>query len=281
MKEFRLLYAHEIECRVNTVVSNNKGTSCSLLLYKDARVDMKLLDEKCGVMDWKRSHEVIDGNLYCTISIWDSDKKEWVSKQDVGTESFTEKEKGQASDSFKRAGFNWGIGRELYTAPSIWVRLNTDEISNKNGKPTTYARFVVSEIGYDEDKCINKLVITDMKGVVRYSFNKDSEEVMQPVIANNGDGNPLMDVALSDFKNAGSMESLEMTWKNYESLHGNKAFRRVYMEYRKNMFESSLKGARTIKELRDLWEKNSYETKLPGMKELKDKRKGELSRGTA
>lgn len=281
MKEFRLLYAHEIECRVNTVVSNSKGTSCSLLLYKDARVDMKLLDEKCGVMDWKRSHEVIDGNLYCTISIWDSDKKEWVSKQDVGTESFTEKEKGQASDSFKRAGFNWGIGRELYTAPPIWVRLNADEISNKNGKPTTYARFVVSEIGYDKDKCINKLVITDMKGVVRYSFNKDCEEVMQPVIANNGDENPLMDVALNDFKNAGSMESLEMTWKNYESLHDNKAFERVYMEYRKKMFESSLKGARTIEELRKLWEKNSSEKSLPGMKELKNKRKEELSRGTA
>lgn len=92
---FRPLKADEIECRIATVKKNG----VSLLLYKDARVDMRLLDETVGQLNWKRSHQLIDGNLYCTIEIWDAEKKQWISKQDVGTESYTEKEKGQASDS--------------------------------------------------------------------------------------------------------------------------------------------------------------------------------------
>ena len=105
----RLLRADEIECRIAMV--NEKGLS--LLLYKDARVDQKILDETFGIFGWKRSHQCIDGNLYCTVEILDKDSGEWIAKQDVGTMSCSEKEKGQASDSFKRACFNWGIGREL------------------------------------------------------------------------------------------------------------------------------------------------------------------------
>ena len=112
-KEIRLLEADEIECRVATI--NEKGVS--LLLFKDARVDQKILDETFTPFGWSRSHQTIEGNLYCTVEIWDEDKLQWVGKQDVGTMSYSEKEKGQASDSFKRACFNWGIGRELYTAP--------------------------------------------------------------------------------------------------------------------------------------------------------------------
>lgn len=103
--QFRPLRADEIECRVATVKQNG----ISLLLYKDARVDMRLLDEVVGKMNWKRDHQVIDDCLYCTVSVWDEDKKEWVGKQDVGVESFSEKEKGRASDAFKRACFNLGM----------------------------------------------------------------------------------------------------------------------------------------------------------------------------
>ena len=103
--KFRLLTADEIECRIGTV----KAQGVSLLLYKDARTDQNILDEVVGSMNWQRSHQILDGNLYCTVSIWDEEKKQWISKQDVGTESFTEKEKGQASDCFKRACFNFGI----------------------------------------------------------------------------------------------------------------------------------------------------------------------------
>ena len=140
MIKFRPLRADEVECRISTC--GEKGLS--LLLYKDARVDMKLLDETVGPLNWKRSHQLIGNNLYCTIEIWDSEKQQWVSKQDVGVESYTEKEKGQASDSFKRAGFNVGIGRELYTAPFIWIFPNDCKlVKSKEGKFSCYDRFKV------------------------------------------------------------------------------------------------------------------------------------------
>ena len=110
MNMIRLLRADEIECRVSTI--SEKGVS--LLLYKDARVDQRILDETFTPLGWQRTHQSIDGNLYCTVSIWDDAKRQWIAKQDVGTMGYTEKEKSQASDSFKRACFNIGIGRELY-----------------------------------------------------------------------------------------------------------------------------------------------------------------------
>lgn len=124
-----LLTAQDIECRVQSV-SRSKGSGrvgAVLLLYKDARVDMRILDQVFGPNNWRRTHEVINGNLFCNIDIWDAQKHDWVRKQDVGVESNTEKEKGQASDAFKRAGFNVGIGRELYTAPFIYVELAENE----------------------------------------------------------------------------------------------------------------------------------------------------------
>lgn len=165
--EIRKLKASEIECRVGTI--NDKG--CSLLLYKDARCDMRILDETFGAMNWQRSHEIIDGNLYCLVSVLNEQGK-WVSKQDVGVESFTEKEKGQASDSFKRACVNWGIGRELYTSPFIWVNHAEKETYQKNGKWQTYQSFHVTEIGYNADGEINHLVISDSKGNERYRYGK-------------------------------------------------------------------------------------------------------------
>ena len=173
-----LLTEKDIDCRVQSVFKNSKGVSAILLLYKDARVDMRILDKVYGPMNWRRTHEVINGNLFCNIDIWDEDKKEWVRKQDVGTESNTEKEKGQASDSFKRAGTNVGIGRELYTAPFIVVGLNEEEYETKNlggkevlrCKPAT--KFYVSEIEYDEDKTISLLKICDKARNERYCYPK-------------------------------------------------------------------------------------------------------------
>lgn len=75
----RLLHADEIECRVASI--SEKGAS--LLLFKDARVDLKVLDETFGTFGWQRTHQTIDGNLYCTISLWDEKKKQWIAKQDV------------------------------------------------------------------------------------------------------------------------------------------------------------------------------------------------------
>ncbi len=164
--EFRTLRADEIECRVGTVT--DKGVS--LLVYKDARVDMRLLDEMVGADNWQRKHELIDGQLFCTVSIRNGNG-EWVGKQDVGTESNTEKEKGRASDAFKRACFNWGIGRELYSCPFVWVNLAQNEWkANAYGKSQPRVKFHVSEIAYDDNRNVSRLVIKDDKGSVRFTF---------------------------------------------------------------------------------------------------------------
>lgn len=154
----RLLKANEIECRIGSI--NEKGAT--LLLYKDARVDMALLDETFGVGGWQRKHYELKNHIYASVGIKIED--EWVWKDDVGTESNTEATKGESSDSFKRACFNWGIGRELYTAPFIWISgIHYSAYINKSGKPATYDKFSVIDIGYDENKEINSLVIRNEK----------------------------------------------------------------------------------------------------------------------
>jgi len=181
--EFRLLKAEEIDCRVASI----DKTWCTLLLYKDARVDMNVLDETVGAMNWKKSYSRDNAN--CTVSLWDEEKKQWVDKEDTGVESFSEKEKGLASDSFKRACFNWGIGRELYTAPSIFVLprkdmgkiRKPDEESNEffvgnNGKYTTKTRFYVDYIDYDENRNIQDLIIRDHKGNIRFEQLTDKAQ---------------------------------------------------------------------------------------------------------
>jgi hypothetical protein len=157
--KFRTLNANEIDVRIATVKENG----VSLLLYKDARCDMNILDETVGAYNWKREHTRENAN--CTVSVWDSEKSQWISKEDTGTESFTEKEKGLASDSFKRACFNWGIGRELYTAPFIWVSKEKCNIKENDfqGKKTykCFDDFYVSQIIYDEKKQIIALAVNN------------------------------------------------------------------------------------------------------------------------
>jgi hypothetical protein len=166
--KIRTLRTSEIECRVQQVKSNG----CVLLLYKDARCDMRILDEVFGIDGWEREHQVVNGNLYCTVRIWSEKRQQWISKQDVGTESNTEKQKGEASDSFKRACFNIGIGRELYSAPFIWINLDKSEVQEENRryKLDYKVKFEVKEIEYNEDREISKLVIIDQNGKERFSY---------------------------------------------------------------------------------------------------------------
>lgn len=178
-KEIRLLLADEIECRVATINENG----LSLLLFKDARVDQKILDETFTPFGWRRSHQTIDGNLYCTVEIWDEDKEQWVGKQDVGTMSYSEKEKGQASDSFKRACFNWGIGRELYTAPFIWIPAAKVTIQKKGDKFVASDHFSVKEIVYNDRKEIKALVVVNSKNVVVFSYNTDKKQGLKQKIS--------------------------------------------------------------------------------------------------
>ena len=138
---FRDLRADEIECRV----AQAKQNGVSLLLYKDARCDQNILDETVGPMNWQREH--CRENANCVVSIWDKEKNLWIRKEDTGKESNTEAEKGLASDSFKRACFNWGIGRELYTAPFIWISAENCVALKQNGQRwQCFDRFFVEKI---------------------------------------------------------------------------------------------------------------------------------------
>lgn len=153
MLKFRDLTKDEIDCRIQSVQKEGKGLV--LLLYKDARVDQNILDETVGPENWQREHYECKGNLFCRVGIdtnatVENAQPRWVWKADCGTESNTEAQKGEASDSFKRACFNWGIGRELYTAPFVWIPANKCNIKKavKNGKEvfSCYDNFIVEKI---------------------------------------------------------------------------------------------------------------------------------------
>jgi hypothetical protein len=170
MNMFRTLRADEIDCRIAQIKENG----LSLLLYKDARCDQNILDETVGPMFWKREHT--RDNRNCIVSIWSEELKQWISKEDTGTESNTEKEKGLASDSFKRACFNWGIGRELYTAPFIWVPAEKCMITENRGRPACFDRFTVKGIGYT-DGVITGIEIKNQKtGKICFKWGEISEE---------------------------------------------------------------------------------------------------------
>lgn len=209
MAEIRLLTASDIECRTQHVDKAFKW--CSLLLYKNARVDMQILDETFGRFGWQRTHEIINGRLYCTVSIYDNEKKQWVSKQDVGTESNTEAEKGQASDAFKRACFNIGIGRELYTSPKIFVTLFPDDIRNNK----LYTKFEVSEIGYNGN-AINFLRIKDDKGKIRFEYAEK-------------------EVVLNQVRNANNVSELAWLFNMHEELQADSEFMSALTEKKKSL----------------------------------------------
>lgn len=165
--KFRDLTKDEIECRIQSVKENE----LVLLLYKDARVDMNILDETVGAECWQREHYECKGNLFCRVGICVETKKgesvfpEWIWKSDCGVESNTEAQKGEASDSFKRACFNWGIGRELYTSPVVKIPAESCKIKDSGtkdryGKPVykCYDKFSVEKIRI-ENKRITALSI--------------------------------------------------------------------------------------------------------------------------
>lgn len=167
-RKIRMLRADEIECRVATV--SEKGIS--LLLYKDARVDQNILDETFGMFGWQRTHERIGDALFCNVSIQSEDGT-WITKQDVGTESFAEPVKGAASDAFKRACFNIGIGRELYTAPFIWLPAEKVDIRQEKGKLVVKDQFKVSFISYEEGKAvISEVEIQNARKEIVFSYKK-------------------------------------------------------------------------------------------------------------
>lgn len=229
MTAIRTLTASEIDARVGQLNSDR----CSILLYKDARCDMNILDEVYGPTGWKREHVTINGNLFCTVSVYDEAKKEWVTKQDVGTESNTEKVKGEASDSFKRACVNIGIGRELYTAPRIFINLTPEDFNN-NGKLRT--SFRVSKITYTSNREIDELEIVDNYGVVRFPQTETETTKAKTVTTTEStdttDYPKAVQTLIDKCKNLSELENI---WNGYPAYQRNQKFIRAINAKKKTL----------------------------------------------
>jgi hypothetical protein len=146
----RKLRVDEIDFRVGTIGESANGAYCTLLAYKDARVDMAMLDEVFGRDLWQNEYKRDSkGVLQCGIGIYNQTINQWVWKWSNGTESNTEKEKGEYSDALKRAGFVVGIGRELYDVPTLFVNLTKDEFFEKDGKVRQTAKFKPNEWNWE------------------------------------------------------------------------------------------------------------------------------------
>ena len=205
---FRLLNAEEIEVKVKQVTE--KGAVA--LLYKTARTDMDLLDEQFGAGGWECDYKEIKGNLYCGIGVKQADGTT-VWKWDCGIESRADDEgnekKGEASDAFKRAGTKWGIGRELYTSPFIFLNVETvqsgkDSKGNPKYKLANFPTFDVAEIGYDNNRKINKLVIKDNKGKTVFTYGvKQADKPEQETPATISSGCAEWDKAMLEFISEG------------------------------------------------------------------------------
>ena len=174
MNMFRTLRADEIDCRIAQIKETPKGKGLSLLLYKDARCDQNIPDEVVGPFKWKREHT--RDNRNCIVSIWSDELGQWVSKEDTGTESNTEREKGLASDSFKRACFNWGIGRELYTSPFLWIPADKCNIKEgRNGSKQCNDRFEVEKIIIENKQIVALAIKNNTKGCRAYVGEKGKQ----------------------------------------------------------------------------------------------------------
>ena len=170
---FRPLTANEIECRVGNVAKSGNGFF--LLLYKNARVDQTILDETFGAWNWQSKYYQVKNTMVCSVGVYNEKRGEWIWKDNGGDDDYqAEQVKAELSDAFKRACFNWGIGRELYYSPKIWINATNDN--------TTSARYSVKVIEYDDKKRITRLVIiNDKTKEVVFLFGKEQK------VAQNGE----------------------------------------------------------------------------------------------
>ncbi len=176
--KFRALRSDEIECRVGTV--GQSGNGISLLLYKDSRVDMNILDETVGPENWQAKYYEKKGTLFCSLGIRidrGDGFSDWVFKDNAGAPSNMEAQKGEASDALKRAGFMWGIGRELYTSPFIWIPSTKCKIDERKGRYTCFDRFKVAKIAVSDDDGPRRItgvrIVNEKTGQIVFSWKED------------------------------------------------------------------------------------------------------------
>jgi len=236
------LPVESIDWRIQSI---NNGKYATILPYKDARVDMERLDDVVGPMNWKREHKRENHN--CIVSIWDDVSKQWVSKEDTGTESMAEAKKGLASDSFKRACVNWGIGRELYGYPLISIQLSDTEVQpTGKDKPKYRASFKLDiknwtwDITHNEG-VVSKLVCLDSTGKTRFTWDKPlsaeelkklQEEKQEAEQKRNEaeiaklakDHEIILSHGMESLNACKSMDDLGMTWTKYKLLQKDPIF---------------------------------------------------------
>lgn len=205
-----------VEFRVSNMWEKNWEGWAILLAYKDARADMIRLDEVVWPMNWKREHSRDNAN--CTVSIWDSEKEQWISKEDTGAESFSEKAKWLASDSFKRANFNWGIGRELYEYPFIFIKLDKNEWYMDKGKPKASASFMKNWI-WESSFFWSKIIILKAKDSNNkqrffYSDNKEPVPDLTPTAKNNYTKKQFLELA--EAFNTWGRDTAYATWQDQQ-----------------------------------------------------------------
>lgn len=236
MERFRNLRADEIMVRPTD--TKYKG-SALLLLYKDARVDMQILDETVGQENWQKKFYEVKGNLYCSVGIKIGD--EWIWKDDCGMEGNTDPAKSEASDAFKRACFNWGIGRELYSTPKIRIKCPDSYYFNNDKMNMT---FQVSDIQFDNNKQCISLVVADRFGNVVYDWHigqktitpQPEVQMIQPKQQNSGfqlqkRNNPtdqngrLAKPLYLDVVKSETVERLQTIYNMYPELHNNQYFK--------------------------------------------------------
>lgn len=192
----RGLHPDEVECRIGQISRSGKGLS--LLLYKTSRTDMALLDEVFGPMNWQCRYEEVKGVLNCTLSVYDEDRRLWVDKQAAGTESNMESEKGESSDALKRAGFLWGIGRELYTAPFIWIKAADCDI--RNGK--CHDTFAVDAMEVANGRITALSISNEKTHRTVYRWAIDRKPARRQEAPANVQGPPATDAEVEDFQGA-------------------------------------------------------------------------------
>lgn len=222
MGPFRLLKPDEIEIRRGR---NFKNGNVELLCYKTARTDMNLLDEVYGIYGWAKDYKELNGVVYCGVAIYSKERNAWLWKWDCGSEGNFEKEKAQASDAFKRACFNLGLGRELYSAPRIVVTPESD-----------YTTYFVHDIGYDDKDRISTLVIVDNKGEVVFNF---VDGKVQPVEI---DRQAVLKAVCGELKAAGEEKSMLLKFYNY---------------YEERCEDFNTWNARLVRKLWDKWKERA------------------------
>jgi len=192
------------------MVHKNKSALC--LLYKDARYDQDALDKKYGQMNWQNEYRMVGDILICSISVWDKEKGLWVTKENAGNETQVGEDKGYASDAFKRAATNWGIGRELYRSPDVWINLSDNEIGsykNKQGKEvlTCKQKFYVQNITF-KNGSVNSLVICDSRNTPRFIWGDDNPIVEVPLDEN------LEEMRAVAVEKVNATTKFDQAWKN-------------------------------------------------------------------